>query len=91
VVVVFLNTGIILEELVDLDRNDVALSERQGSLTVRAGKGYKERKRPLNTETRRTLIKYLEERHDSNKALFLSNFGRRISKRSCNASLKSTT
>lgn len=82
VVVVLLNTGIRLEELVELDRDDVVLGERQGSLTVRTGKGYKEREIPLNVETRKALSKYLEERDDRNEALFLSNFSRRISKRS---------
>lgn len=81
IVMVLLNTGIRLNELVALDRDDIEISERKGSLKVRNGKGNKERTIPLNAETRRALTKYLDERIDNEQALFLSNIFKRISPR----------
>lgn len=80
-VVLLLNTGIRLSELVALDRDDVEISERKGTLRVRNGKGKMERFIPLNAEARRALMKYLEERTDSEEPLFLSNRHKRISSR----------
>lgn len=82
IVMVLLNTGLRLTELVNLDRQDIETSERKGHLLVRNGKGNWERKIPLNAETRRAIEKYLDERDDKEKALFLSNRGKRISPRS---------
>lgn len=76
-----INTGIRLNELVNLDRTDLHISERKGTLKVRFGKGNKERQLPLSSETRRAITKYLETRDDSIDAMFLSNRGRRISER----------
>ncbi|RJX23426.1 MAG: integrase [Dethiobacter sp.] len=81
IVISLLNTGIRLSELVALDRDDIDISERKGTLRVRSGKGNRERVIPLNAETRRALTKYLEERTDGKKPLFLSNRFRRISPR----------
>lgn len=81
IVMLLLNTGLRVSELVSLDRDDISMSERKGSLRV-IGKGNKERTIPLNYETRRALTLYLNERTDNNKALFISNQKRRISKRS---------
>lgn len=75
------NTGIRLNELVNLDRNDFDMSERKGSIKVRFGKGNKERQLPLSAETRMAISKYLETRHDSLEAMFLSNRNKRISER----------
>ena len=82
IVQVLANTGVRVSELVALNRDDVEISERKGRLTVRRGKGNKERTIPLNAETRRAITKYLEERSDDNPALFLSNRDQRISVRS---------
>ncbi|SFM48551.1 Phage integrase family protein [Paenibacillus sp. 1_12] len=71
-----------MSELVVLDRSDVDVSDRKGSLVVRLGKGNKERTLPLNIEARRAIEKYLEERVDSHSALFISNRQERISIRS---------
>ena len=51
------------------------------SVTIRYGKGNKERKIPLSSETRRAILKYLETREDQHEALFLSNRYKRISER----------
>jgi len=82
IVLTLLHTGIRVSELVALDRSDVKISERKGTLTIRAGKGNKERTLPLDSEVRRSITKHLEERTDENQALFLSNRGERISVRS---------
>lgn len=82
IVMTLMMTGIRVSELVSLDRDDVKISERSGTLTVRAGKGNKERTVPLNAEARRAVQKSLAERSDNNPALFISNRQERISVRS---------
>ena len=79
IITTLLNTGVRVSELVSLNRNDVEISERKGNLTVRQGKGNKERVVPLNTETRRAIQKSLDERTDDHPALFISNRIKRIS------------
>ena len=81
IVQLLINTGIRLNELVHLDREDIQITERKGSITIRYGKGNKERKIPLSPETRRAILKYLETREDQHEALFLSNRYKRISER----------
>lgn len=81
IIMLMLHTGLRVSELVALDRNDMDMSERKGSVTVRNGKGSKERVIPLSVEARRAVCKYLEERHDNEPALFVSNRGQRISVR----------
>lgn len=81
ILMVFMNTGIRLSELVALNKSDVEMSDRKGTLKVRLGKGNKERNIPLNAETRRAITKYLEDRGDNEEALFISNRGKRISQR----------
>ncbi|MEK4037258.1 tyrosine-type recombinase/integrase [Paenibacillus sp. FSL L8-0493] len=82
ILMTLLMTGIRISELVALDRLDLDVSDRKGSLVVRSGKGNKERTLPLNVEARRAIEKYLDERTDSNPALFISNRQERISIRS---------
>ncbi len=53
------HTGIRVAELCDLRVGDVVTSERKGTLTVRAGKGMKQRVVPLNADVRRALATYL--------------------------------
>lgn len=72
ILMTLLMTGIRVSELVALDRSDVDVSDRKGSLVVRLGKGNKERTLSLNVEARRAIEKYLEERSDSHTALFIS-------------------
>ncbi|MBE2914148.1 tyrosine-type recombinase/integrase [Anoxybacillus flavithermus] len=76
-----INTGIRLSELVASEKTDVTISQRKGEVIIRKGKGAKERKIPLNSETRRAITKYLEQRTDDNSALFLSNRNKQISPR----------
>ena len=52
IVKILLNTGLRVGELCALVWQDVKLSTRSGTLTVRAGKGQKYRKIPLNREAR---------------------------------------
>jgi integrase/recombinase XerC/integrase/recombinase XerD len=82
IIMVLLMTGIRVSELVELDRTDIEISDRKGTLKVRAGKGNKERILPLEAEVRRAITKYLDERTDEHHALFISNRMERISVRS---------
>lgn len=81
IAVMLLNTGLRVGELVSLDQTDVVANEHRGYVRV-VGKGNKERKIPLNAETRKALKEYRELRGDSNPALFVSNRGERMSIRS---------
>src|SRR5215213_4841357 len=69
------HTGLRVAELCDLRVGDVTTSERKGTLTVRAGKGMKQRTVPLNADVRRALAIYLtDERHGAgdDEYLFIS-------------------
>lgn len=74
-------TGIRVSELVGLNRDDVTIGQRSGSITVRNGKGNVARTIPLPAEARYHLNRYLTTRADDAPALFLSNFRKRISTR----------
>ncbi len=76
-----LRTGIRVSELVALNRSDVTIGERSGVLVVRNGKGNVSRKVPLSAEARLFIKRYLDIRQDNDPALFLSNYGKRISVR----------
>lgn len=82
IVITLLYTGVRVSELVAINRADVEISERKGSVVIRQGKGNKERTIPLNAETRRAIEKMLEERNDDHPALFISNRKKRIDVRS---------
>lgn len=81
IVNLLIRTGIRVSELVALDRSDVVIGERSGSITVRNGKGNVSRRVPLSAEARLYLSKYLDTRDDNDPALFLSNYRQRISVR----------
>jgi integrase/recombinase XerC len=51
-------TGLRIGEMCDLDAGDVELSERKGWLTVRRGKGNKQRRVPLILDVRQALAAY---------------------------------
>ena len=63
------STGIRVGELVKLNRDDIDFHERQ---CVVFGKGSKERMVYFNARTKLHLKQYLDERKDSNPALFVS-------------------
>ena len=81
IVQTLLNCGLRVSELVNLDVVDYQVSERKGSIRV-VGKGLKERYIPVSAECRHAINAYLAQRNDDNEALFLSNYGKRISVRS---------
>lgn len=55
-----LNTGIRAGELINLEVQDIKISDRKGILHVREGKGKKYRDIPLNSDTRKSLENYIE-------------------------------
>ena len=74
------HTGIRVGELCDLRIDDVDVSERKGSLTVRQGKGAKFRTIPLNADVRHALGLYLAVRpRVSDDHLFVGQRGRGLS------------
>jgi site-specific recombinase XerD len=71
-----LGTGLRISELAALEVSDVELSNRKGTLYVRAGKGSKARQIPLDKQTRQALANYLVVREEEgNKELFLGQRG----------------
>lgn len=68
-----LQAGLRVQELVDLRRNDIVISERKGFVTVRDGKHGKFREVPLNKDLRNTLTSYMEAYEgDTASPLFVS-------------------
>lgn len=59
---VLLYTGCRVSDLVNLELNDLLLSERNGTMVFRFGKGNKQRSVPLPLQGRRALQAYLESR-----------------------------
>jgi len=72
----FLGTGLRISELAALEVADLEISERKGALRIRAGKGIKARKLPLDNRTRQALWTYLEQRaEEGSDHLFLGQRG----------------
>jgi integrase/recombinase XerC len=65
IVIVLLNTGLRVSELVNLEISDISFSERKGEVRVRIGKGMKERVIPLNDTARKALKAWLSVRAQS--------------------------
>lgn len=59
---ILFNTGCRVSELCSIELDDIEMSERKGSLTIRAGKGEKYRTIPLNSTARKAITDYLEVR-----------------------------
>lgn len=76
--------GLRVGEIVALDTDDVELAPRSGWVTVRHGKGLKERRVPLSVEARRAIRAYLDARPDwagSLRPLFVTKTGHRLKAR----------
>ncbi|MFQ5853488.1 MAG: tyrosine-type recombinase/integrase, partial [Candidatus Binatia bacterium] len=70
------NTGLRAAEVAALKRSDIKISPRKGRVTVRLGKGMKQRTIPLNADVRKAISDYLEGRSDGENApLFLGQRG----------------
>ncbi len=82
IVYLALYTGLRVSELAALSQDDVHMGERSGKVIIHDGKGGIDRIVPLPSEARYYLRGYLETREDDDSALFLSNFKKRMSKRS---------
>lgn len=65
IVRLMLQAGLRVQELVDLVREDIEISERKGVVTVRDGKHGKFRRVPLNKDIRQVLSAYMDE-HEGN-------------------------
>jgi integrase/recombinase XerC len=59
-----LNTGIRVSELVNLKYGNVVINERSGHITIKQGKGSKERKVLLNAKARSALSNYFNSREE---------------------------
>ncbi len=80
--------GLRLGEALALKVDDITLRPRSGFVLVRYGKGGKQRQVPLSAEARRALHRYLTHRHDvETDALFVSNWGRPLSRRTVQATI----
>jgi len=73
-ITLMLNTGLRISEVAALDIEDLAIGDRSGSLKVRMGKGGKFRTVPLNSDTRKALCAYLNDR--TKGPIFLSQRGK---------------
>ena len=75
--------GLRVSELCDLRLNDLLLTERKATLTVRAGKGQKQRTLPLNKEARQMLEDWLVVRPQvKGEAVFIGQRGEKLQVRS---------
>lgn len=88
IVYTLLHTGIRVSEICSLNRSDVEINEHNGSLIILDAKGNKKRVVPLSKEVRYHLKKYIESLNSTYDALFISNFNKRISKRTVQYMLK---
>jgi site-specific recombinase XerD len=73
VLTVFLNTGIRLSELIDINLSDI-----HGDILLVNGKGSKEREIPLSESCLDSIKEYLKVRQSDDKALFVNRFGDRF-------------
>lgn len=78
-IMLLLHCGLRISELAALNVGDVFVTARKGEVTVRCGKGSKQRKIPMNTELRECMLLFLSCPRDPGAPLFLSQKGSRIS------------
>lgn len=81
IIYILVHCGLRVSELVGLDRADITIYERSGSLTIRNSKSGESRVVPLAVDVRYHLTRYLETRTDNDSSLFLSNERKRVSVR----------
>jgi len=75
-ITMMLNTGLRVSEVSQLTMDDIQISSRKGSVSVRGGKGEKFRRVPLNVDTRKALRAYLAQRDEGDgEHLFVSQRG----------------
>jgi len=87
--VLILNTGLRLEEMMKLKLEDVDISQRRGTLFIRSGKGLRSRVVPLNADARRSLEALLEVRpRGERKEVFLISNGKAIGRRTIQDAFK---
>ena len=65
ILIVLLNTGVRVTELINLELSDISITDRKGELLVRAGKGEKQRVIPINNTARKALIAWFDVRPET--------------------------
>ena len=81
-IILMLNSGLRLEEMMKLKLEDIDISQRRGTLFVRSGKGMRSRFIPLNADARKSLETWLEYRPEGEgRKVFLSPNGKAIGRR----------
>src|SRR5574338_1223897 len=76
ILIVLLNTGLRVNELINLEMVDITLMDRKGELRVRTGKGEKQRVLPLNNTVRKSLKTWFEVRPETDlQKVFISQRG----------------
>lgn len=80
IIYTLLYTGVRPTELSYLEKSQLSISERKGSIEVRKTKNGQERIIPLAKDLRYHLQRYLDSRTDELEPLFISNFKKRISR-----------
>lgn len=70
IILVMLDAGVRVSELISLTVEDVVIGERKGMITVRAGKGNKFRQIPLRKELRNFLAEYIVANRSLGEYLF---------------------
>lgn len=78
IIEILANTAIRIGELASLNVDDIKLSERKGSLSVRYGKGRLSREIPLNHDARDAIRNYLGTRRQKSGSLIMGQRGERM-------------
>ena len=81
-----LHSGCRAGEFLALDKSSVNMLN--GSVFIKSAKGGKSRTVFIGQKAKKVLKKYLQERRDTNPALWVTTFGKRLSYSALNASLK---
>ena len=65
ILIILMNTGLRVSELINLEISDISMTDRKGELQVRAGKGEKQRVIPLNNTARKALKAWFDIRPET--------------------------